>query len=93
MGAGCRSRLLPEVHRLMQVWGIVGCVGVLLPVRTPFNQHMAVKPSPPVGHLVTPDRPGALPVVLRRQVPTPSSYPRATTHQLCSQCAAPGPLS
>ena len=64
MGAGRCFRSLLEMHLLMQVWGCVGCVGgvgVLLPVRTPSNQDMAVRPSPPVDHLLSPCCPGALP--------------------------------
>ena len=81
MGAGRRCRSLLEVHRLMQVWGCVGCVGVLLPARTPSDEGMAVRPPPSdVGYLLTSLRPGDLSVVLHRQVPTPPGCPQATTH-------------
>ena len=65
MDAGCRCRSLLEVHRLMQVWGCVGCVGVVLPARTPSDHSMAVRPPPsggyrPPPHLLKPLHPGAL---------------------------------
>ena len=56
MGADRRFRSLLEMHRLMQVWGCVGCVGrvgVLLPARTPSDQVMAVRPPPSAGYLMT----------------------------------------
>jgi hypothetical protein len=46
----------------MQVWGCVGCVGVLLPARTPSDQSMDVRPPPSAGYPLTSLRPGALSV-------------------------------
>ena len=90
MSAGCRCRSLLEVHRLMQVRWCVGCVGVLLPARTPSYRSMGVNPPPLGGYRPpplrlrwAPPRLGALSEVLhQRSVPTPPSYPPATRPRL-----------